>query len=110
MPKYLVNYMGAKPGVTRPNLDAEGSKRFMAAWQDWASRHEREIVDGGAPVGKTLLVNGDGVSATQNAITGYTLVEAETHAAAAEIFIGHPHIEILGLSVEVMELPRMPGM
>ena len=110
MPRFLVTYMGAQPGVTRPNLDAEGRRRFMSAWGDWAGRHGSAIVDGGAPVGKTLLVNGDGVSIAQNAITGYALVEAENHAAAAEMFVGHPHIEMLGLSIEVMELPAIPGM
>lgn len=110
MARFLVTYMGAQPGITRPNLDAEGSKRFMAAWQDWAARHADGIVDGGAPVGKTLLVDGDGVSRTHNAITGYTLVEAETHEGAAEMFLDHPHVQLLGLSIEVMELPPIPGM
>jgi len=58
----------------------------------------------GAPIGKTKCVDRKGVSTIKNAITGYVIVEAESHEAAAKLFQNHPHFTIFpGDAVEVME-------
>lgn len=110
MTKFLVTYMGEKAGTFQWEMTEAESAAFMQAWTDWAEKHEAQIVDSGAPCGKTRLVTANGISDTQNAITGYSIVEADSHDAATQMFIDHPHLVTLGLTIEVMECPPIPGM
>ncbi len=110
MPKFLVTYMGAEPGRTQPNFSGDEEKAFMQAWGDWAEKHNSALVEGGLPVGKTKRVDTTGVSDTKNAVTGFSIVEADSHADAAALFIDHPHVTHIGLSIEVMECLDMPEM
>jgi hypothetical protein len=81
----------------------------MDAWMRWGKEHEKAIVDNGTPLGKTKRADADGVSDTKNMITGYVIVEAESHEAAARMFADHPHFSIFpGQSVEIMECLPLP--
>ena len=109
MPKFLACYMGSPPtsGEAPPH---EIIQKGMAAWQKWMEDHASVIVDTGGPLGKTKSIDGTGVSDTTNALTGYVILEAESHDAAAEMFENHPHFSIFpGEKVEVMPVMPMPG-
>lgn len=111
MQKFLATYMGSSEFPADFEWTDEFSKKFMAAWGEWGQAHEAAIVDGGTPIGKTRRVDGKGTSAMKNGITGYVIVEAENHEAAAKIFEAHPHATMLpGTWIEVMECLDMPGM
>ena len=70
----------------------------------WAKDNEASILDLGSPLGKTKRIDAKGISDTKNEITAYTIVQAESHEAAAALFANHPHFMIFpGQSVEVME-------
>jgi hypothetical protein len=69
---------------------AEGTK----AWQDWVQRHRVAIVMMGGPLGKTKRISASGVADIRNHMTAYTLVQAESHEAAAKLFEEHPHFTI----------------
>ena len=61
-------------------------------------------------LGKTKRIEAKGISNTKNEITAYTIVQAESHEAAA-VFANHPHFMIFpGQSVEVMECLPIPKM
>ena len=50
------------------------------------------------------------VSDARNNLAAYTIVQAESHEAAAKIFENHPHFAIFpGDSVEIMECLPLPG-
>jgi hypothetical protein len=92
--------------AARKAREAEG----MQAWMDWGARHKGAIVDQGAPLGKTKRAGRDGIADIRNAMTGYVIVEAETHEAAAAMFRDHPHFSIFpGDGVEIMEMLPLPG-
>lgn len=82
---------------------------LMGKWKEWMTAHESVIVDKGLPIGKTKRVDSNGVSDTKNDLNWYLVVEAESHAAAAELFVGHPHLVIPTAYIEVMDSSR-PGM
>jgi leucyl aminopeptidase (aminopeptidase T) len=83
----------------------------MAAWKGWADKNQSSIVDQGAPLGKTKRVAADGITDIRNNIGAYTVVQAESHQAAAKLFEQHPHFTIFpGDGVEVMECLPMPTM
>jgi hypothetical protein len=89
----------------------ERQRSGMDAWMRWGNEHEKSIVAQGTPLGKTKRADADGVSDTRNMMTGYVIVEAESHEAAARLFANHPHFSIFpGQSVEIMECLPMPKM
>jgi hypothetical protein len=89
----------------------EHQRSGVEAWMRWGREHEASIADQGTPLGKTKRVDASGVSDTKNMMTGYVIIEADSHEAAARLFANHPHFSIFpGESVQIMEclpLPRM---
>jgi hypothetical protein len=68
------------------------------------------IVDGGGPLGKTKRTSAQGVSDLKNNLSGYVVLNAQSHEAAARLFEQHPHFTIFpGDSVEIMECLPIPG-
>ena len=82
---------GKRPTSTRGK---EREKAGMDGWMTWVRENEASIVELGSPLGKTKRMNAKGISDTQNQMTAYTIVQAESHEAAAELFASHPHFMI----------------
>jgi hypothetical protein len=118
MKRFLAIYLGSSESPAfkqwRAMPEAERAKRDragMEAWMRWGKEHEAAIVDQGAPLGKTKRADASGVSDTKNMMSGYVVIEAESHEAAARLFANHPHFSIFpGQSVEIMECLPMPKM
>jgi hypothetical protein len=116
MKRFLAIYLGSKdsPALKRWNAMPETERKErqrmgVEAWMRWGSDHENSIVDVGTPLGKTKRVDAKGMSDTRNMMTGYVLIEAESHEAAARLFADHPHFSIFpGQSVEIMECLPLP--
>jgi hypothetical protein len=111
MKKFLALYLGS-PDAMKKWVPTDAQKKAgMEAWMKWATDNGRAIVDHGSPLGKTKRIDKSGVSDTRNAVGAYTIVEAESHEAAAALFVNHPHFTIFpGESVEIMECLPMPTM
>jgi hypothetical protein len=93
-----------------PTQLADMQARGMAAWGVWAARNAAQIVDHGAPLGKTKRASKAGISDTTNQMTAYAIVQAESHDEAARLFQDHPHFAVFpGEAVEIMEILPMPG-
>ena len=114
MKNFLAVYMGTQEARAKWDglSDAERKKREAAgieAWMSWGRKNSAAIVDQGAPLGKTKRASPQGVVDIKNAMTGYVIVRAESHAAAAKLFENHPHFTIFpGDSVEIMECLPLP--
>ena len=113
MKKFMVFYM-ADPAAFETmmqNSTPETQKKGMEAWMHWMSAHKGSIVDGGAPLGKTKRVDAKGAKDAKNGIGGYSVVQADSHEAAAKLFgKDHPHLQMPGAWVEIVEIMPMPGM
>ena len=98
----------ALPAAEQKKKTEEG----MQAWMDWGKKHMSRIKVMGGPVGKTKRTDAKGVSDVRNNISGYIVIEADSHEEAAKLFLNHPHFTIFpGDAVEIMEcmpLPEMP--
>ncbi|MGD0720464.1 MAG: hypothetical protein ABR970_05370 [Roseiarcus sp.] len=99
--KYLFLYSGGE----MPQSEAAG-KAMMAAWMAWFGKAGSAIVDGGAPFAAGSRRFG---KATASGATGYSIVQAESAAAAAALTEGHPHLAHGG-GIEIFELAKIPGM
>ncbi len=94
-----------------PEMQNKKTAQGISAWTKWAQKNSKRIIDMGCPIGKTLQTTSKGVSKTVNMITGYTIIEAPSHEAAAKLFKNHPHFKIFpGDSVEIMECLPLPSM
>jgi hypothetical protein len=117
MKKFLAVYIGMASSLEgsewhkmdegkRKKLESSGIK----AWGEWMMANQAAIVDQGGPLGKTKRTAAQGVSDIKNSMTGYVVIRAESHEAAAGMFKNHPHFTIFpGDSVEIMECLPIPG-
>ena len=116
MKKFLAIYMGSASAIADwKKLDEEKRREReaagMEAWTKWGTVNQTAIVDQGAPLGKTKLISKQGISDIKNELAAYTIVQADSHEAAAKIFEHHPHFTIFpGHAVEIMECLPMPKM
>ena len=113
MKKFVVLYMASRADFekTKENSTPEQQKKGMDAWMKWMDANKSSIVDGGAPLGKTKRVKSSGVSDTKNEIGGYSIVQAESPDAATKLFgKDHPHLQMPGTWIEIIEIMPIPGM
>jgi hypothetical protein len=116
MKKFCAIYLGTPEALEQWKKLDEGTRKQreqqgMKAWQDWANRNKAAIIDIGSPLGKTKRADASGIRDTSNAMTAWTVVQAESHDAAAKLFENHPHFTIFpGVAIEVMECLPIPGM
>lgn len=103
MPKFIFAYHGGNAPATM-----EEQQKVMAAWGAWMGSHESAWADPGAPVGENATVTAGGVEnhGGANPLSGYSLIEADSLAAAIEIAKGCPIIDDGG-SVEVASVHQM---
>ena len=91
------------------DMSLEDMKKEMAIWESWMNENKTFLVDGGDPLGKTKQVTPSGIVDVKNEIGGYTIVQAESHEAAARLFgPDHPHFNLAGATIDVMEIVPMP--
>ena len=97
------------PEAVRAEREAAG----IRAWRDRVERNRSRIVENGAPLGRTRSVSPAGIADIRNNMTAFTVVRADRHEEAAQLFVDHPHFTIFpGDSTEVMEclpIPEQPG-
>lgn len=117
MSTYLAVFLGSKdnprmaqwmamPEAARKAKEQEG----IAAWKGWVEKHKDVIEGVGGPLGKTKRVSKDGIADVSNLMSGFTVVRAESHEAAAKLFEKHPHFTIFpGEAVEIMPVMPVPG-
>ena len=115
MKKFLVTYLAPTSVIddwkkTEPEKRKQAEEKMQGDWGKWMSAHAKVFVDKGAGVGKTKHVTGQGMSDVRNDIMLYSIVEAESHDAAAKTFEDHPHLQIPQSSIEVMEINPLHGM
>ena len=114
MKDFLAIYLGAPDSMSKWDHLSESDRQQrlqegMAAWGGWMEQHSDILVASGGPLGKTKRIDPTGISDTRNNMTGYVIVKAESHEAAAKLFESHPHFTIFpGDSVEVMECMPIP--
>jgi hypothetical protein len=112
MKKFMAVYIGSATPEQRAEFqaDQETIQAGMEAWGKWMQDHQAAIVDSGGPLGKTKRADQSGIADRSNQLTGYVIVQAESHEEAARMFEGHPHFAIFpGEAVEIMECLPIPG-
>jgi hypothetical protein len=113
MKKFMVLYMANGADFERMMKEStpEQQKKGMDAWMKWMGDNKASMVDGGAPLGRSKKIDTKGASDTKNDVCGYSVVQAETAEDATKLFgKDHPHLQMPGGWVEVIEVMHIPGM
>lgn len=115
MKQYLAVFTGTSEGMEKFKALDEATRKDreqkgMMAWGKWMADHSKDLVFNGSPLGKTKLVSNKGINDIRNNMGAFVVVQAESHEAAAKMFIEHPHFTIFpGDGVEVMECLPIPS-
>src|SRR5215204_1238779 len=112
MKRFMVLYMAPSAQFEQmmKNATPEQQKKGMDAWMKWMNTNQAALVDGGGPLGKTKRVDANGSQNARNEIGGYSIVQAESHDAAAKLFEkDHPHLQMMpGAWIEIVEIMPIP--
>lgn len=111
MEKFLVMFIAPvavmDEWMSKPEEERNaGMKKMKEEWDAWTEAHKDMIKETNG-AGKTKRVTGAGVEDTRNDLMMYSIVEAESHEAAAKAYEGHPHLDIPKATIEVMTLRSM---
>jgi len=114
MKKFMVLYLipgdvMANWAKTDPVTRKAAEQKMHGDWQAWMGKHGKMLTATEA-AGKTKAVTSGGVADTKNDIVLYSIVEAESQEAAAQVFVSHPHLTIPESSIQVMEIRPMGPM
>jgi len=104
MPRYVIVYLGGN----QPSTPEEGKQHF-SKYMGWLASLGDSAVSPANPLKNTSTVNPDGTVTTggATAMSGYTIIEADSMEAALSSAKACPFLEIGG-SLEVSELAEMP--
>lgn len=100
----MANYVLVFKGGSVPATEEEQQK-VMAEWGAWFGAIGEKMVDAGNPFAGSATVAGDGSVSTgaASALTGYTIVAADSLDAAAEMSKTCPILAGGGGSIEIYE-------
>ena len=106
MPQYMITYLGGD----QPSSPEEGKQHF-AKYKEWLSSLGESAVSPANPLKNTSTVNPDGTvtAGSKTTMSGYTIIEVDSMAAAVEAAKACPFLDIGG-SLEVSELVQMPDL
>lgn len=99
----MTHYLLAYQGGSQPASEEEG-KAVMDAWIAWFNELGAAVVDGGAPFGPSASIASDGAVSIggPSALTGYSVITADSLDAAVALAKGCPQLAANG-SVDVYE-------
>ncbi|MDH3974925.1 MAG: hypothetical protein OEV42_11660 [Deltaproteobacteria bacterium] len=104
MAQYIISYIGGN----QPSSPEEGKQHF-AKYKEWLSSLGDSAISPANPLKNTNTVNPDG-TVTKGSITamsGYTVIEADSMESALDMAKACPFLHIGG-SLEVSELIQIP--
>jgi hypothetical protein len=86
----------------------EQAQAGMDAWMRWAEQAGDRVVDLGAPLGESTVVGAPG-DVDGSHIAGYSLMQAGSVDELKDLLDAHPHLQMGGASIQVLEVLQMPG-
>jgi len=109
MSRFLILYRStAEAGEQMASATPEQAQEGMQLWMKWAEKAGPALIDLGSPLGNSTTVGGSAQSGTP--IGGYSVLEADSGKAVADLLTDHPHLHAPGAAIEVLEYLPMPGM
>lgn len=110
MTKYMVLYNAtASAAEQMANASAEEMKAGMDAWMAWADNAGAAVVDLGMPVQAKRRVTAAGEMESPTEASGYSILQGSDADEVTTLLAKHPHLQMPGASIDVLEILPMPG-
>ena len=109
MNKYLVIYYApAEAMATMATAIPEEKEAGMGAWMAWKEKAGDAVVNFGAPLmpGQNST-NGNDWTASNNEVSGYSVLQAESMEALQALCVDHPHLQSPGATLGLHEVMPM---
>ena len=90
MARYIMIYKGEATDMS--DMTPEQGAEVMAKWAAWMERVGPALSDVGTPFGPGSSVVDDGSTGSAAPLTGFSIVEADSQAAAESLTAGHPYL------------------
>jgi len=111
MPNYVVLYNApVSASEQMENNDPEMAAAAMQAWNDWSAKVGSGVVDLGTPLGNGRRLTAGDAGAADSDVAGYSILHADDIDSAVALLDGHPHLQMPGSSIQVLETLEIPGM
>jgi hypothetical protein len=108
MAKYMILYRATTSARDQmANATPEQMKAGMDAWMTWAGKAGDAVVDLGTPLAPSTHVGA--AAASGEDVCGYSILQATSAQDITNLLDGHPHLEMPGSSIDVLEMLSMPG-
>ncbi len=106
MPSYIIAYHGE----IKTSETLEEGAAHMQQWKDWVTNLGDAVINPGSPIGPSKLVSPAGISDDNlpDAMSGFSVVKADTLDAALEMAKTCPYVEAGG-TLRVAQLIEMGG-
>lgn len=107
--KFLALYMATQEAIDRWSKSStkEEQEKGMVDWQKWFDAHKTDFIDLGAMAGKNKRIDSSGVKDERNGVCGYSIVQANSHEEAMEIFKDNPQAKEPDTWVDVLPCLEM---
>jgi hypothetical protein len=104
MVMYLTPFQNIQEWMKTPEAERKAQEEKMKAeWNSWMAKNGSMIKETNA-TGATTRVTTRGSVAVHNDLMLYSVIEAESAEAAAEVFKTHPHFGIPDATIEIMPI------
>ncbi len=95
---------GLKEWMAKPEEERKVAEAKMKGdWDTWLASH-KDSVQNTIGLGATKRVRADGVTDTNNGLMLSSYVAGNSVEEVAEMFKNHPHLDIPGATIDVMEV------
>lgn len=111
MAKYMVLYRSSVSAQEQmASASPEQAQEGMAMWMRWAEKAGPAIVDLGSPLGASHAVPSAADLQGGMTIGGFSVLQADSADDVDKLLDDHPHLQMPGAVIEVLEYLEIPGM
>ena len=110
MAKFMMMYKGEATDMS--DMTPEQAGEVMAKWGVWMEKVGSAMIDMGTPFGPGTSILDNGSAGTASSLTGYSVVEADSMAAAHALADGHPYLSDNDgkFAIDLFEMMPVPDM
>jgi hypothetical protein len=109
--KYMVLYRSSVPAQDQmASASPEQAQEGMEQWMRWAEKAGPAVSDLGSPLGGSRFVPSGADAQTGTPIGGFSVLEADSVDDVLKLLDDHPHLQMPGAVIEVLDFLQMPGM
>jgi hypothetical protein len=110
MGRFVVLYSASEsPREMMANMSSEQMKAGMEAWTAWGEKAGDAIVDFGTPLQPVGRVDANGGASATSRASGYSILQADSKEQVEALLKDHPHLNMPGSSIDVLEVLPVPG-